>query len=68
MRILEDNANTIAVHGNIYSKRVDFRFTGEITDICDFITIPQGSLKEGNYRLNVFEDDKLLATSEFILK
>lgn len=68
MRVIEDNANTITVNGNVYSKRVELRFSGEDTTVCDFITIPQGSLEEGNYRLNVFEDQKLLSTAEFELK
>ncbi|SHI39372.1 hypothetical protein [Pseudozobellia thermophila] len=68
MRVIEDNANTISVNGNVYSKRVEFKFSGEDTNICDFITIPQGSLQEGMYRLNIFEGQKLLSTSEFELK
>jgi len=68
MRVIEDNANTISVNGNVYSKRVEFHFTGEDTQVCDNITLPQGSLEEGNYRLNVFEDQKLLSTTEFELK
>ncbi len=68
MRVIEDNANTITINGNVYSKRVELRFSGEDTNVCDFITIPQGSLEEGNYRLNVFEDQKLLSTTEFELK
>ncbi|WP_289037397.1 hypothetical protein [Zobellia russellii] len=68
MRVIEDNANTISVNGNIYSKRVAFVFSGEETNVCDFITLPQGSLEEGIYRLNVFENQKLLSSSEFELK
>ncbi len=68
MRVIEDNANTILVNGNVYSKRVELRFTGEDTNVCDFITIPQGSLSAGIYRFNVFEDQKLLSTTEFELK
>lgn len=67
-QIIEDNANTITVNGNIYSKRVEVLFMGEDTPICDFITIPEGSLEEGTYTLNIFEDERLLATSEFQLK
>ncbi|MGI9550704.1 MAG: hypothetical protein ACR2MT_05850 [Aurantibacter sp.] len=68
MRIIEDNANTITVNGNVYSKRVELIFNGEQTDICDFITLPEGSLEEGPYTLNVFENEKLLSTTEFRLK
>lgn len=68
MRVIEDNANTMTVNGNVYSKRVELRFSGEDTNVCDFITIPQGSLEEGNYSLNVFENEKLLSTTEFELK
>ncbi|WP_209401623.1 hypothetical protein [Pseudozobellia sp. WGM2] len=68
MRVIEDNANTITVNGNVYSKRVEFKFTGEDMTICDFITIPQGSLKEGGYRLNIFEGQKLMSSTEFELK
>ena len=66
--IIEDNANTISVNGNIYSKRVELIFMGEEVSVCDVITIPSGSLVEGTYTLNVFEDEKLLASSEFRLK
>jgi predicted RNase H-like nuclease (RuvC/YqgF family) len=67
-QIIEDNANTITVNGNIYSKRVEFVFTGIDTYVCEAITIPEGSLSEGNYTLNIFEDQRLIATSEFQLK
>ncbi len=68
MGVIEDNANTISVNGNIYSKRVELIFMGEEINVCDFISIPEGSLVPGTYTLNVFEDEKLLATSEFSLK
>ena len=68
MRVIEDNANTITINGNVYSKRVEFLFTGEDTRVCDYISIPQGSLEEGIYRLNIFENEKLLSSSEFELK
>lgn len=68
MRVIEDNANTISVNGNVYSKRVEFLFTGEDTQVCNYITLPQGSLEAGTYRLNVFEDERLLSSSEFVLK
>jgi hypothetical protein len=68
MGIIEDNANVISVNGNIYSKRVTLIFKGEEMSVCDFITVPEGSLLEGTYTLNVFEDEKLLATTEFELK
>lgn len=67
-QIIEDNANTITVNGNIYSKRVEFIFTGIETYVCESITVPEGSLIEGNYTLNVFEDERLLTSSEFQLK
>lgn len=67
-QIIEDNANTITVNGNIYSKRVEFEYLGVETSICDFVTIPEGSLKEGTYTLNVFEDERLITSSEFQLK
>ena len=68
MQVVEDNANTISVNGNVYSKRVEFLFTGEDTQVCNFITLPQGSLEEGTYRLNIFENERLLSYSEFELK
>lgn len=68
MGVIEDNANTISVNGNIYSKRVELIFTGEELNVCDFITIPEGSLTDGTYTLNVFEDERLLTSSEFELK
>lgn len=68
MGVIEDNANTISVNGNIYSKRVELIYMGEEIFVCDFITIPAGSLSEGTYTLNVFEDEKLLSSAEFQLK
>jgi len=68
MGIIEDNASTINVNGNVYSKRVVINFTGEQTEVADYISIPEGSLQPGDYTLNVFEDLKLLHTSEFQLK
>lgn len=68
MQVIEDNANTISVNGNVYSKRVEFLFNGEDTLVCNFITLPQGSLEEGIYRLNIFEGERLLSSSEFELK
>lgn len=67
MNVIEDNDNIISVSGNIYSKRVELIFMGEEIVICDFITVPEGSLMEGTYTLNVFEDERLLASSEFEL-
>lgn len=68
MGIIEDNANTITVNGNVYSKRVELSFDGLQTQVSDYITLPEGSLEEGTYTLNVFEDDRLLESSEFRLK
>jgi len=68
MGVIEDNANTITVQGNVYSKKVELLFMGEETQVCDFITIPEGSLKSGNYTVNIFEDQRLLTSAEFQLK
>lgn len=68
MGVIEDNANTISVSGNIYSKRVEIIYVGEEVIVCDFITVPEGSLEPGTYILNVFEDQRLLTTAEFQLK
>ncbi len=68
MRVIEDNANTITVNGNVYSKRIKLLLNGEDIKVCDFITIPEGSLREGTYTLNIFEDERLLTNTEFQLK
>ncbi|MDC6351025.1 hypothetical protein PP178_05630 [Zeaxanthinibacter sp. PT1] len=68
MQVIEDNASTVSVSGNIYSKRVEVMYEGDEMMICDFITVPESSLQEGTYTLNVFEDEKLLTSSEFQLK
>ncbi|MFX0556297.1 hypothetical protein ACOCEA_05840 [Maribacter sp. CXY002] len=67
-QIVEDNANTIVVNGNVYSKRVEFVYLGVETSVCESVTIPEGSLKPGTYTLNVFEDERLITSSEFQLK
>lgn len=67
-QIVEDNANSITVNGNVYSKRVEFIFEGEEMVVCDVVTVPEESLKPGTYTLNVFEDERLITSSEFQLK
>ncbi|KQC30840.1 hypothetical protein [Flagellimonas eckloniae] len=68
MAVIEDNANTISVSGNTYSKKVEIIYTGKEISVCDAITVPEASLEEGIYTLNVFEDERLLASTEFQLK
>lgn len=68
MAVIEDNANTISVSGNTYSKKVEVIYTGKEISVCDAITVPEASLEEGIYTLNVFEDERLLASIEFQLK
>ncbi|MER3375585.1 MAG: hypothetical protein RIM83_13185 [Allomuricauda sp.] len=68
MAVIEDNANTVSVSGNTYSKKVEIVYTGKEISVCDAITVPEGSLPEGIYTLNVFEDERLLASTEFQLK
>jgi len=68
MRVLEDNASILSVNGNVYSKKVELLFMGDPLNVCDFISVPEGSLEAGIYTLNVFEDERLLATAEFELK
>ncbi|MBS9462514.1 hypothetical protein LV716_09230 [Flagellimonas sp. HMM57] len=68
MKVIEDNATTISVSGNIYSKKVEIVYTGREISVCDAITVPEGSLEDGIYTLNVFEDERLLASTEFQLK
>jgi hypothetical protein len=68
MTVIEDNANTISVSGNTYSRRVELVYFGDELDVCDAITVPEGSLEEGIYTLNIFEDERLLSSTEFQLK
>ncbi|MEO9512357.1 MAG: hypothetical protein ABJN84_14575 [Flavobacteriaceae bacterium] len=68
MAVIEDNANTISVSGNTYSKKLEIIYTGKEIQVCEAITVPEASLEEGIYTLNVFEDERLLASTEFQLK
>lgn len=68
LEIIEDNANVISVGGNTYSKRVEMLYLGKETTICEAITVPEGSLAPGIYTLNVYEDERLLSSTEFQLK
>ena len=67
-RVIAHNATTINVNGNTYSKKVEFVYNGDRYQVCDAISIPEGSLLSGMYTLNIFENEKLLASSEFQLK
>ncbi len=68
MVVIEDNANVVSVGGNTYSKRVEVVYLGKEVSFCDAITVPEGSLEPGIYTLNIFEDQRLLSSSEFQLK
>jgi len=68
MAVIEDNANVVSVGGNTYSKRVEIIYLGKEMEVCDAITVPEGSLEPGIYTLNIFEDQRLLSSSEFQLK
>ena len=68
MRVIEDNANLVNVSGNTYSKRTEVVYLGKEISVCDAITVPEGSLEPGIYTLNVFEDERLLSSTEFQLK
>lgn len=68
MNIIEDNNQSISVAGNTYSKRVELVYLGKDIGVCDFISVPEGALVEGIYTLNVFEDERLLASTEFQFK
>lgn len=68
MNVIEDNANTVKVGGNTYSKRTELVYLGKDIGVCDAITVPAGSLVEGIYTLNIFEGERLLASTEFQLK
>lgn len=68
MAVIEDNANVVAVGGNVYSKRVEVIYMGKEMEFCQSITVPLGSLEPGIYTLNVFEEQRLLYSSEFQLK
>jgi len=68
MKVIEDNANLVNVSGNTYSKRTEVIYLGKEISVCDAITVPEGSLEPGIYTLNVFEDERLLSSTEFQLK
>jgi predicted RNase H-like nuclease (RuvC/YqgF family) len=67
-KVIEHNSTSINVNGNIYSKKVMFDYNGEILPVCDNIQVPEGTLKAGIYTLNIFENQKLLQSTEFVLK
>ncbi|EAQ99780.1 hypothetical protein [Maribacter sp. HTCC2170] len=67
-KIIKDIDNPITEKGKEFSKKIELLFMGEDSEICDFISITQGSLKAGNYILNIFEGEKLLESAKFELK
>jgi len=65
--VIGDNTNTITVNGISLSKKVELVFTGSESQICDFISVPKGTMKAGKYVLNIYGNGKLLDSSEFQL-
>ena len=69
MSVIEDNSNTISINGNQYTKRVEFILNeNPQMEVCDFISVSKGALLDGTYTLNVFEDERLLSSTQFVLK
>jgi len=52
-----------------YSKSTSFYFENKSLDICDYLNKPAGDFQDGQYMVNVYDDNlKLLGTSQFTLK
>lgn len=66
--VIEDNANDMFIVSNTYSEKIKFAYSRKETNVCDAITVSEGFLQEETYALNVFEDERLLASTEFQLK
>ncbi|NAS31205.1 hypothetical protein GTQ40_09510 [Flavobacteriaceae bacterium R38] len=52
----------------VFSKRIPIIVKDKPIDICDYVTTKQEKVNKGNYTVNVFYQEKLLATSIFQLK
>ena len=51
-----------------YSKGTNFYYENDALDVCDYINKPSGDFQEGNYMVNVYDNQlKLLGTSSFEL-
>jgi len=68
MGVIEDNANTISVNGNVYRKGVEAVFMGQEFKVCEVVTVPEGSSDEGGCAVNACEDERLGEASEMQLK
>ncbi|MEW2921939.1 MULTISPECIES: hypothetical protein [Flavobacteriaceae] len=52
-----------------YSKATNFYYENSSLDVCDYINKPADDFKDGNYMVNVYDNNlKLLGTSKFELK
>lgn len=52
-----------------YSKATQFYYENKSLDVCDYINKPGNDFQDGNYMVNVYDDQlKLLGTSKFVLK
>ncbi|ASV28795.1 hypothetical protein [Maribacter cobaltidurans] len=52
-----------------YSKATEFYYENKALDVCDYINKPGNDFQDGNYMVNVYDDQlKLLGTSKFTLK
>lgn len=68
LKVIEDNNRVVNVAGNVYSKKLQLMYLGEPTEVCESISVRAGTLASGIYTLNVFENERLLSSSEFQLK
>lgn len=66
--VIQDNGSTISHNGLEFSKKTSILYRRQDLQVCDFISVEENQLAEGNYRIQIYFGSKVIATTSFELK
>lgn len=76
IQVLDPNNNVIGENAQVtfngktlnYSLKTTFNYNNKALDICEYISEPKAGFEKGNYFINVFREDEMIANKSFELE
>jgi hypothetical protein len=66
--VIQDDGIVITHNGLEFSKKTSILYQRRALQVCDFISVEENQLAEGNYRIQIYFGNKVIATTSFELK
>lgn len=76
IQVLDPNNNVIGENAQVqfedktlnYSVKTMFNYNNKALDICEYVSAPKGGFEKGNYFVNVFKGNEMIANKSFELE